>query len=519
MKRIRMGIFALTCLYTLGMLSGCGQQRKKMMELPAVEGEVFELWQRNREQIVPLSFYSGDGNRLHIQRTAMTIAEGEQRAEKAIQALLDGPLESEESAQHLFESDSAREDLKIRLASVQISDDVANVNLYNESGGSSDDAALIKARTAIANTLADYMGVKYVNIFFNGAPESYQTMMLGAMERYDGNPENYLIQVRQQESAMSMHSILATLYFPDQSGEKLLAEVRQIEVESIDNQSLAKAILCELLEKGPRDAENKQPILHTTGNIPPGYQVQEVSKLDYGLIADDNRIQDDESEQTESDNESASPIKIQKRMTVQVLGQASVEELSEKALAASLMSVIDIQNAEIIISQEDEDTALEQKVVGTSDYINDIGTLVKAYFPTKNQLELTSIYMTMDAIESENPLAILRTMVQMAQDIEDRALASPFPSGTSEEDFLDAFLSGKTGVVNVSRRLYDVLQAGEEQEQQMFLYSIISTLTEINDIESVQFFVEQDNAAMLGDFVVMAPLMPDRGKIAQTTGH
>ena len=520
MKRIHRSICAFVCLCLMNGMLGCNMQGKKTMDPPSVEGEVWELWQRNREQIMPLSFYSSDGNRLLIQRTAVTIEEGEQRAEKALQLLLEGPVEDENPAQRLFESDSAREDLKIRLASVQISGNVANVNLYNESGGSSDDAALVKARTAIANTLTDYMGVRYVNIFFNGAPEAYQTLMLGAMERYDGNPENYLIQIRQQENTMTSHSVLATLYFPDQTGRKLLAEVRQIDVESMDNQSLANAILYELLEKGPRNTEHKQPpiINHAAGMLT-RYQVQEVSKLDYGFIAEANAIQGNAEEGQNQRNEDVSPIKIQKRMTVQVLGWPSVEGLSEKALAASLMSVIDIQNAEISISAGSEDMALKANVVGTNDYVSDIGTLVPMYFPTKNMVELTPVHLPMDAIESENPLAILREMLRMANDSEDQALASPFPQGVAEEDFLDAFLSGKTAIVNMSQHLYERLQAGEEQEQQMFLYAIISTLTEVTGIENVQFFVEQDNVEMLGSFVIMAPLMPDRGKIVQATGY
>lgn len=481
------------------------QNRNQSVSIPKVQGAAFLEQVHSREEYVPLNFYSTDGKRLIVERRLVTILEHEQRAEVAIQELLNGPAAENTQVIGLFPEEADREDLKIQLDSVQISNNIANVNLYNRSGASNDDAALVKARTAIANTLIDYIGVEYVNIFFNGRPINYQTMVLGAMERYEGNPESYLFQIRQQENTLTAYTILATLYFPDETGTKLLPEIRRIDVDSRDNSSIANAILSEMLDSGPLMGNSAQLIATQAAS----FNVQE-SIAPRASVNEENISNEEVLETTEVPLER---LQIQKSMTIQILGDSTFDVISEKAVVLSLSGILDVKNIEVFFSQKEEDTQIEQQTFIREDCVDDIGTLVSVYYPSKNMVDLQEGYVSLYCSEYERPLFVLQEMlgqnVGTEEEVEDTYLNNIQP-----EDIQDAFLSNKTAVINISMNMYNRLNQMAEQEQLLSVYSMISTMTEIAGIENVQFYVEGKNVDQIGLLVIAAPLMPDRGKIS-----
>lgn len=489
--------------------TACGTQNKKQnVTIPQLQGPALSEQVRSREEYVPLNFYSSDGKRLIVERRLVTILEHEQRAEVAIQELLNGPAAENAQVVGLFPEEADREDLKIQLESVQISNNVANVNLYNRSGASNDDAALVKARTAIANTLIDYTGVEYVNIFFNGRPINYQTLVLGAMERYEGNPESYLFQIRQQENALSSYTLLATLYFPDETGTKLLPEIRRIDVEARDNSSIANAILSEMLESGPLGDNSAQLIVEQASS----FDVQE-SIAPRTALEEENILDEEIVESTDIPLER---LQIQKNMTIQILGDPTFDDISEKGIVLALSGVLDVKNIEVIFSQKEEDTQIAQQIFVREDCVDDIGALVPVYYTSKNMVDLQQGYISLYCSEYEKPLSILQGMLKTDFEQEEN-LGSNYLSNIQPEDIQEAFLSNKTAVINMSRSMYDQLNQMPEQEQLLSVYSIISTMTEIADVENVQFYVEGKNVDQIGTLIIAAPLMPDRGKIAKKT--
>lgn len=499
----------------------CTAKEESIAQIPALQLQDADDLPHSREEVIPLSFYTSDGRALGIERRAVTIEDGQERANIAIEELLKGPAEENRSLQALFGNEAS--EWQVKLRSVQISGNVANVDLYNDSGGINDEAALVKARTALANTLIDYMGVEYVNVFFNGRAVNYQGLVLGAMSRYDGSPESYLTQLRQQAENPSFPiELVGTLYFPDAKGEKLLCEARSIKLESQADflpDALARIILNELLIKGPRDLSNMQEIVSDLSPVVRPYTVEDKHSL---VLAGTKAGKDDKEqtlgEEAAEDLQEEKPIgqedpQTVKTLSINVLATAKNTDLAEAAIVSSIMSLLSDSELSGIELSFGEGQSLQGGADGLlrENYLKDNACTLSLCFPEAGGDHFELVETSLACADRENPMAILRALQQGPP--EARALLPVFPEGSQSGEIIYAYLSDSTAVIDLSKGLIERLEGLDEIAQRNFLYAIIATMVQISGVQDVQFLMEGEVHDKIGPYVIAGPLMPDWGRM------
>ena len=111
-------------------------------------------------------------------------------------------------------------------------------------------------------------------------------------------------------------------------------------------------------------------------------------------------------------------------------------------------------------------------------------TIVSIYFKNIETNTLVPESVCIDVKElAENPYMKLLTLLSVGPTND--KLESPFPEGTKINN---AYLNGNTVYVDFSNEFIENAPSGIEEEG-LIVYSIVNTLTELNEVESVKILV------------------------------
>jgi len=111
-------------------------------------------------------------------------------------------------------------------------------------------------------------------------------------------------------------------------------------------------------------------------------------------------------------------------------------------------------------------------------------TIVSIYFKNIETNTLVPEAVCIDVKElSENPYMKLLNL--LASSATNDKLESPLPEGTKINN---AYLKGNTVFVDFSKEFIDNAPSGVEEEG-LLIYSIVNTLTELNEVESVKILI------------------------------
>lgn len=120
------------------------------------------------------------------------------------------------------------------------------------------------------------------------------------------------------------------------------------------------------------------------------------------------------------------------------------------------------------------------------------------YFPTSNGNGLAPVVRNVSVTNEETINAIMKELANPPAGLE-KAL----PNGTK---LLDASVKNGVATINLSKEFRQNFQGGETEEQLM-IYSIVDSLTNLPNIQSVQFLLEgQKKAAILSQFDTTTPI-------------
>ena len=121
-------------------------------------------------------------------------------------------------------------------------------------------------------------------------------------------------------------------------------------------------------------------------------------------------------------------------------------------------------------------------------------TIVSIYFKNIETNTLVPESVCIDVKElSENPYMKLLTL--LAAGPSNDKLESPLPEGTIINK---AYLKGNTVYVDFSKEFIDNAPAGVEEEG-LLIYSIVNTLTELNEVSSVRILINGEENLAFSD--------------------
>ena len=97
-----------------------------------------------------------------------------------------------------------------------------------------------------------------------------------------------------------------------------------------------------------------------------------------------------------------------------------------------------------------------------------------------------------------------------------RASASFFPEGVTERDILGIRVADGTAHIHLSGDLYRKCQAFSRMEEELFVYSIVNTLTELDAVSGVRFYVEGETVSVLTRYVhIESTLLANPGRVSE----
>lgn len=179
-----------------------------------------------REERVMLYFLDEEGMVLVPVSRTIVVEGGMHRAQAALLALCEGPLEGEAAYWPEIGALAAQR-------GYELSGGVATVNLPAKMRALSPEA-LYAVRMAIAHTLTEFAEVSYVNVLIGGREEGFDlaaTMPMGALSRVEDLDVSSrylrLDEIRQSAQDAGI-SRLTTLHFPSLDGRWILPEVRSV---------------------------------------------------------------------------------------------------------------------------------------------------------------------------------------------------------------------------------------------------------------------------------------------------
>lgn len=157
------------------------------------------------------------------------------------------------------------------------------------------------------------------------------------------------------------------------------------------------------------------------------------------------------------------------------------------SLTLTLLGYIqDVSAIKIFINGQ---PALEETILYEEMFIDTIGQIVTVYLPNRDLEYLVKVDIAMSQQRYNNPKERLNEIILAENNYKNNTF-SVIPDNVDESDILDVFVHESCCVINISNNLYTKLYNSNYKIQKMFLYSIVNSMTEFENISSVQLIVE-----------------------------
>lgn len=466
------------CAVAFFLVPGCSSQRNTIAK-PAFEAS--DEWKNaevSRTIRAPLSFLSLDGNHLMVEMRDVEVQEDQTDAEAVIQALINGPIDTRTMRSILSTS--------VRLVSVEISGRVANIELSTNYMYYREDE-MLKVRVALANTLCQLLDVDYINVYVDGMEPGYLGMPLGACEATQLDLALYCDQVIQQQRNITddddyEERRIITLYTADATESYLIANPQEAVIRTtISGETVERNYLRTVVELALED-----PL------------------FDGVSLIGDPAIQPD------AEN---------KKMAMLVLdGRPENEALAYGALVYAITGfVCNISYVNIVVRENGTYTPVTEleglKLTGDSllrrsEFSSLIGNNATLYLPDEDKGRTKAVEACLPQRKSEDAESILQELFNGSQ------TRAPLLEGLDGSIVNSAKLCGNVAVVDLSADFDEACQQLTDQQEYLVVYSIVNTLTEIREIDEVQFLIDGQQIEYLKCTNISGPLLRNPGLIA-----
>ncbi|MEA5003934.1 MAG: GerMN domain-containing protein, partial [Christensenella sp.] len=427
------------------------------------------------------------GKKFSAETRTLSVPQNERAETQIIEALLSGP--SSETLQPVAENFS--------LEKVELLPDVINVFLNLEEGIYKSEEQIITAKLAIASTLFDFSGVAYVNIFVNGSQTAYQNLPSGTLQKSKSTLSEDLEKYKRDASAQTA-VINATLYFLDISEQFLLPEVRSINFESTQKESMIASVVQEVLA-GPEDTYNHAPVVD---------KLVKDAQLNSVTILQDER------------GRNVAKLDFNKMPFAQTKAYQDGEQITAAALTTAITGFIpDIDGVQITVNSTEEGLQAGVTVYTANDFSSLLGNSIVLYLPNNTYTLLSSVTRMVEQKNAGYPEELLRELMKGPSAQDSSEIQPAFISGISMDDVNSVYLAGNIAVVDFKGSIREKAAGLSEKNEFIMIYSIVNTLTNISNVRLVQFLVDGERVEYLGDgnqLCVIDPLVKNPGIIRLT---
>ena len=486
---------ALLTVVALG-LSGCmlsGREPEAVDEIhlpePSEEPENMILGETLSGSLneVTLYFPAPDGTSYSTVRRGVRPEDGQSLPEAALSALFEGS--EGQAVRFLGETKVLSCEYACGTATVNLSIDARNVQNPQE---------LLALELSIGNTLLSLEGMRGVNILIGQLSEGFWQMPLGVLTEPVASATADYAQLQAERDRSTQpegEPVLrnALLYFPTDSGDWLVPELRAISARSGD---FIRALI-DALKAGPRDEAC------AIASIPDGVELLDEAPV-IRTLSSGERVLDLNFSSTLANYLAFSGLEVW-----ELAGSLALTMCS---FLPELDAVRIMVNGEAISMCEldDEIVRFPDGMIHRRDFAGKIGSSATLFLANAGG-RLETVRRAVSMRSALSPRSLLTELLRFAGR-EDGALAFPLPSGVYPEDFLGVQASGGIARVNLSGSFYRSCQGLDEQGERALVYSMVNTLCALPGIQAVRFYVESRPADTLaGSIYLKSVLLPNPG--------
>ena len=353
--------------------------------------------------------------------------------------------------------------------------------------------------SSISNTLLELEDVDAVNILVGGRSMNLARLPVGVHTGFNENiPASYAQIESEADRFLGDGSVSfsrsAMLYFPSESGEYMLPEVRSIEFDSADYISR----LIDALKTGPLSESA------CVSSIPESVDLFNSAPYEAVNASGERIIYLDFNS-----------------LMLNYLAFAGLEEWElYGSIVLTLTSFIPETDAVCIMidGEKLESCRLPDRTVDTeaglvrrSDFSGRIGSAAELYFANENG-RLSRKRCALSQIGAASPKRLLESLIGVQSS--DPGLISVFPEGINPDDILGAMVSERIANINLSANFYARCQSLDANGERRLVYAMVNTLAELENIGAVRFFVEGRQVDTLSDTIYLkTALLPDRSLV------
>ncbi len=492
---LRLAVLLLLCIFAL---SACGNNTQVSSDDAVIvfpepesmeEQSFFGETDKSEPREFTLHYVSDDRYALTSVTSAISIARDENLIGSVLEELFSA---STEAPPHTAVSGA-------KLIDYEHSGSTVTVNLTADSLLYQNEIETQLFLASISNTLLGLDGIDAVNILAGGRSMNLSRLPLGVQTSINENiPASYAQLESESDRFLEGGNVSfvrsAMLYFPTESGEYMLPEVRSIEFDSADCISL----LIEALKTGPLTESA------CISSIPESVDLFNSAPYEAVNASGERIIYLDFNS-----------------LMLNYLAFAGLEEWELYAsIVLTLTSFIPETDAVcIMIDGEklakcmlpDRTIEIEDGCMFRSDFSGRIGSAAELYFANENG-RLTKERCALSRIGAASPKRLLESLIVMQST--DPELANVFPEGINPEDILGAMVRDRVANINLSANFYARCQSLDAVHERRLVYAMVNTLSELENIGAVRFFVEGRQVDTLADTIYLkTALLPDRGLV------
>lgn len=413
---------------------------------------------------------------LAAETRRLAVDQNERAEKKIIEAILDGP--ASDNYAPVAEG--------FAYEGIEILPNLINVFLKTDEEKTDEEITVMEL--ALVSTLVDFSGVSYINIFVNGVQAGYEGQPVGVLQKPKGTLQEEQTKI-EQRARMEKPSMDIMLYFLDRTEQFLVPEARSFQFETNRPEEMINTVVQGMM-RGPENTYQHMSVIDKT--------IAELIGTEIVTLEDGQTIV--------RLNFNKAPVAITQQFS-------DGEKIAALALAKTIIGFMpDIDGIEIYVNG----SAQAEPVVYTQPMSDELlGNNILLYFPNSTYTLFMSVERMVAQGTAGYPEEILAELMRGPAGMDDKDVSPAFLSGISMNDVNDVYLAGDTAVVDFNASISGKLEGISRKDESMMIYSIVNTLTNIENIKRVQFLLNGERVESLGGGIinVIDPLLKNPGII------
>ncbi|MEX1377562.1 MAG: GerMN domain-containing protein [Eubacteriales bacterium] len=355
----------------------------------------------------------------------------------------------------------------VSLGWLVVSRNLAEINLIGDFSVLTE-KEILAGIVSIVNTLCEINTIEYVEIMLNGSQFVNRGLLVNPMTTNSSSLHlmylDHINIIEDEQRKMTKNKNI--LYFLDKDSNFLIAEISNITI----GKEKAAEDLFKLLKNEPYYGSGIK------------------SCIPQNVLMSTSAIVEEE------DGQNIITIRLE---------SPKIETMDNKTrymmcggIALTLLSYYDnVSAVRILINGQ---PALEESLLTKEMFIENIGQIVTVYMPNSDLEYLIKIDFAMSQTRYNNPTERVLEIISADGDYKTNT-SKIIPEGITKDDVLSVVVHDSCCFVNISENLYSKIKVLPYKNRKMFLYSLVNTLTELENVNSVQILVDDAVYEKLGD--------------------